>query len=476
MKTAQVLQSAACLVLLGIAAYIFSSPSNSHRSSHDEVPILSVTPVADRNQGEELNSLNSVQSNSEVIYDENFQLCQGYDHAQPGIGQIPQAYGSPTFGGGHAGCSSCLTTGCNGCDSGGIAMGQNFGYSNGYGQTVRGVNGDLARRCRNEPTWKDAQQVPFEEFAYGEYIGPHRTPHVPIYRLRVNDQVEFVYLRTREKSLYPYQLFVGDTIAINSAIDPELNQPQVGVLSDGFISLSLIGQVQAAGKTVKDLQAELNDRYSTYVKNPAIVVQVTSGNTPLLDLIDSVDARAGQGGQVQQSVVSPDGTVQLPGIGSIPAIGLTLDEVAREVNARYRLRQGGIEVTPRLLQRAPRAIYVLGQVAEPGRFELTGPTTVLQALALAQGTIAGGNERQIIIFRRDQDWRLVATKVDLKGALLGKKPYPSDDLWLRDSDIVLVPRMPIQRASEAVNLYFTNTLYSLFPNQLGLFDAGAVIN
>ena len=149
---------------------------------------------------------------------------------------------------------------------------------------------------------------------------------------------------------------------------------------------------------------------------------------------------------------------------------MTLDEITREVNARYRLRQGGIEVTPILIERAPRFIYVLGEVAQPGQFELVGPTSVLQALALAEGELIGGNLRQVIVFRRDRNWRLTATRLDLNGAVLGKRPYPSDEIWLRDSDIVLVPEKPIQRLSDAVNLYLASTLYAIFPQQGVAFD------
>ena len=130
----------------------------------------------------------------------------------------------------------------------------------------------------------------------------------------------------------------------------------------------------------------------------------------------------------------------------------------------------GVEVTPVLIERAPRFIYVVGEVDQAGRFDLVGPTTAIQAVALAGGFEDAGNLRQVIVFRRDQNWRLTATKLDLAGALLGKKPHPSDEIWLRDSDIVLVPQKPIQRFSEAVNLYLTNTLYAIFPQQGVAFD------
>lgn len=383
----------------------------------------------------------------------------------------------------NGGCSSCGggEMGSAFGYGGGGGMGNAFGYGGGSGQpqasrSTLGVNEFSTRKFGRESRWGNSSEVPWEAFSYGEYIGPHRTPHVPEYRLRVNDQLEFVYLRTREKSLEPYQLYVGDQIQISSAIDPSLDQPSsqlvsgLTIRSDGMVSLSLIGQVRAAGKTVQDLQRELNDKYSKYVKNPAIVIQVIQGDTPLQDLVDSVDARAGQGGQARAVTVSPDGTIQLPGIGSVPAIGLSLDEIAREVNARYRLRQGGIEVTPILIERAPRFIYVVGEVTTPGRFELVGPTSAMQAIALAEGFNAGGNLRQIVVFRRDQNWRLTATRLDLNGALQGRRPYPSDEIWLRDSDIVLVPKKPIQRFSDAVNLYLASTLYSIFPQQGVVFD------
>jgi len=84
---------------------------------------------------------------------------------------------------------------------------------------------------------------------------------------------------------------------------------------------------------------------------------------------------------------------------------------------------------------------------------------------LAGGFGDDGNLRQIVVFRRDQNYKLVATRLDLAGALFGKRPHPSDEIWLRDSDIVLIPKQPIQRLSEQVNRYLVNTLYAIFPQQ-----------
>ena len=427
---------------------------------------LSVMPSrqADSNQlttsNRQISAVRQTNSNSQVVSADyevgrdasGIQLCQGYAHAAPQ----------------QCGCQG----GCNG-SCGVAAPGAFVQPGGGFGQHVNqrpakhliGIDDSTRRRPGFESKWRRGGEVPFEEFGYGEWVGPHRTPHVDEYRLRVGDDLEFVYIRTREKSLYPYQLYVGDTIEVSSAIDDSLNQIDLIIRSDGKTTFSLIGQVMCAGKTVEGLQRELNDRYTEFVREPNIVVQVRASDTPLNDIIASVDARAGQGGQIRAVTISPDGTIQLPGIGNVPAVGLTLNEIAREVNARYRLRLGGIEVTPILINISPRFVYVLGEVAGPGRFELLGPTTALQALALAQGELDGGNLRQIIVMRRDQNWRLTATKLDLAGAILGKRPQPSDDIWLRDDDIIIIPRKPVQRWSEAVNQYLTNSVYSIFPQQ-----------
>ncbi len=107
-------------------------------------------------------------------------------------------------------------------------------------------------------------------------------------------------------------------------------------------------------------------------------------NTRLRDLQNSVDSRFGSGGQVQRVVVNPDGRVNLQLIGSIYVYGLTLDDIRREVNLRYAERVTGIEIEPRLSRQAQHFVYVFGEVAKPGRFEITSPTSVTMALAMAE--------------------------------------------------------------------------------------------
>jgi polysaccharide export outer membrane protein len=340
------------------------------------------------------------------------------------------------------------------------------------GPVIHGVEcPDGACQC-GEPRWNAARPIPWQAFSQGEYVGSPRSVHLPEYRLRVDDRLEFVFRFTHEASRHAYRLDVGDELAIESLTDETLNRGDVNqgrglvIQPDGTVTLRLLGQVQVAGQTIDEIRAMLEEKYRKYAVVPSITVTPIKTNTKLEDLRDTIDSRFGAGGQVRQARVTPEGTVQLPGIGSVPSHGLALEELKREVEERYRALVGpGIEVTPVLVERAPRFVFVLGEVTTPGRFTLEGPTTVMQAIALAGGWKIGGNVREIVVFRRADDWHLMATRLDMSGALLGRRPCPADEIWLRDSDIVVVPKSPIQQIDEFIDLVFTRGIYGVVPFQ-----------
>jgi len=310
--------------------------------------------------------------------------------------------------------------------------------------------------------WEAARAIAWQAYAQGEYVGHARTAHVPQYRLRVDDQLDMIYRVTRDETSRPYKLNVGDEIRVESFTDPALTRDLI-LQPDGTITLRLLGQVHATGKTVTQLRDELEQLYLKYYKVPSITVTPLKVNTKLEDLRATVDRRAGVGGQSQMVKVTPEGTVSLPVIGAVAAQGLTLPELQKELNERYREDIEGIEVVPVLVQRAPRFVYVLGEVRNPGRYELTGPTTVIQAISMAGSWNVGSNLRQVVVFRRGDDWRLMATMVNLQAALYGNQPCPQGEIWLSDSDVVLVPKDRILVADEFINLVFTRGIYGVFP-------------
>jgi len=337
--------------------------------------------------------------------------------------------------------------------------------------------------CRGEVGWSARRLIPWQEFAQGEYVGHARAPHVPEYRLREGDVLAIYFRRTREELSRPYELQVGDRIRVESltagggtTIGPggaeapsagdDINRELV-VQPDGTITLPLLGQVRATRQTIPMLRDDLEKRFEEFLRVPSITVTPIAVNTRLEDLMDTVDSRAGTLGGRQLSVtVTPAGDVQLPGVNNVFVQGLTLAEAKQELDARYDDSVPGVRTTLVLVQRAKQFVYVLGEVGQGGRFELEAPTTVMQALALAGGWKPGSNLRQVVVFRRGPDWRLMAAMLDLRGALYGRRPVPADDIWLNDSDIVLVPKTMIQQADELIEQLFTRGVYAVAPPEL----------
>jgi polysaccharide biosynthesis/export protein len=311
-------------------------------------------------------------------------------------------------------------------------------------------------------TWGNSGPLDWQPYAQGEYAGHERAPHVPDYRLRVDDVLELVFRVTRDEMSRPYEINIGDEIRVESLTDPTLTRDLI-VQPDGTITVKLVGQVPAIRRTVAQLRDDIERLYLPYYKFPMITVTPLKVNTKLEDLRATVDQRFGFGGQSRQARVTPEGSIALPAVGSVPAQGLTLAELKCELDERYAIEVDGLEVTPVLVARAPRFAYILGEVRKPGRFELTGPMTLMQAISLGGGWNQGANLRQVVIFRRGDDWRLLATMLDIRGGLYGKVPAPADELWLNDSDIVVVPKAPIRVFDDQVRLVFTQGLWSIVP-------------
>ncbi len=352
-------------------------------------------------------------------------------------------------------------------------------YEQTYQQPTRTIFGVDQNPIRGiEPRWVDQKPIPFELLGPGEFLGPIRLPFESNYRVRLGDQLEMTYSIVNRGVQQEYQLQIGDEIEIQSANFTEIDKQRRNVLPDGFISANAIGRVRAAGRTVDEISLDLNRKYESAGNiDPTITIAVTKSNSALTELINAVQGQFNAVGSIKQVTVSPDGTIQLPNIGRVCVYGLTLDEIEREINLRYSQQLSQLNVTPALIQLAAKQVFVFGEVKQAGPVAINGPTTALSAIAAAQGPLVGANLRQVIVIRRDENWRMIATKLDLSGAALGKIPVPSDDIWIRSNDIIIVPKSPILRLSEFVDLVFTRTIYAVMPNQ-GFsvnFDEGSLL-
>lgn len=72
-----------------------------------------------------------------------------------------------------------------------------------------------------------------------------------------------------------YRVGVGDSLRINVWRNAELSS-EVPVRPDGMVSLPLVGDIKAAGRTTAELSAALTEALTDYVRNPQVTVIVTN--------------------------------------------------------------------------------------------------------------------------------------------------------------------------------------------------------
>ncbi len=90
-----------------------------------------------------------------------------------------------------------------------------------------------------------------------------------------------------------YRLGPGDQVDVFVWRNEELSR-QVPVRPDGYISLPLVGELMAAGKTAAQLEAEITDALLDFVQVPNVTVTVTD----IKSLVVYVLGRVGQPGPV----------------------------------------------------------------------------------------------------------------------------------------------------------------------------------
>jgi polysaccharide export outer membrane protein len=133
-------------------------------------------------------------------------------------------------------------------------------------------------------------------------------------------------------------------------------------------------------------------------------------------------------------VVDTSGNVQMPLIGRVEAAGQTAGEMASNIAgllAAQYLRDPQVTVT--VSEAASQKITVDGAVTKPGVYEMRGSTTLLQAVAMAEGPTRLADLTKVAVFRTIDGRRAVAL-FDLAAIRQGR----SDDPQVFGDDIVVV--------------------------------------
>lgn len=224
-----------------------------------------------------------------------------------------------------------------------------------------------------------------------------------------------------------YVVGPSDVLSVRVFDEPGLTGP-FNVDADGSMTFPLIGRVDVAGKTVREVEAILTERLSEgYVRRPQVSVEIAQyrsrsifvlgevrapgkynieGQVTLLEVIakaGSLTAAAGSTIIVQRY---KDGLVPVVTAPALPGDARAAEVMRVSVED---LQEGRLTANILLQDNdtiyVPQAerFYVTGFVRSPGFFVLKPGMTVGQAIAVAGGLTERGSTRGIKIIRKIGD-------------------------------------------------------------------------
>ena len=136
-------------------------------------------------------------------------------------------------------------------------------------------------------------------------------------------------------------------------------------------------------------------------------------------------------------IVRPDGLISFPLVGDIPAAGLSLTELDRELTRKLSSYVRNPEVSVAVSKFGGTKVIVLGEVKGPGVYSPTGKGTALEVIALAGGFTPDAVKRSVVVVRGGLK-NPVPIRLNL--AMVLSKADIGQNLELKPNDIIYVPR------------------------------------
>lgn len=317
-----------------------------------------------------------------------------------------------------------------------------------------------------------------------------------------------------------YRIGANDLLEVSVYNAPDLNRT-VRVAADGIVALPLVGDVEASGLTIKELDSRietlLRENYMTdpqvdvfvkeiqshpvsvfgavgrpgvyQIQEPESLIQVLSLAQGLADDAgDKVIVMRRNGGAEQDAAGATE--AHLADSGDSLRLATNPEPLGSpqhppqsiEVDLRKLLTSAGsdsnVEVYPGDVVKVPPAgiVYVVGEVHKPGGFLLrtNENISVLQALALAEGTTSTSSQKSARIIRTETSGDKKEIRIDLKRILEGKAADPV----LQPKDILFVPnsagKSAFYRGAEAALSITGGLIVYPFKTLGGIGDGGAV--
>ena len=146
---------------------------------------------------------------------------------------------------------------------------------------------------------------------------------------------------------------------------------------------------------------------TTIIRTEKVIVQATVdkpsnavNNEYVIGAEDVLDITVWRNPDLSRQVqVRPDGRFSMPIIRDVVAVGTTPTKLADEMTKRLKIYVQNPVVAVTVKDVNSSNIFLLGEVASPGKYPLKSKTTLLQGITMAGGFKETAARNQIVIFR-----------------------------------------------------------------------------
>jgi polysaccharide export outer membrane protein len=195
-------------------------------------------------------------------------------------------------------------------------------------------------------------------------------------------------------------------------------------------------------------------------QTPATPISVTQASEYHLQAGDKFEILYRYTPEFNQTVaILPDGDVDLQIAGSIRAQGLTVSQLHDAIAARIANTLRHTDFAISLKDFVANKIVVLGEVNSPGRFDIHGPITVLDAIALGGGFKTTASQSTVVLVHRLDDTYARVDQLDFTE--LKKKDKRVTMPEMQPGDTVIVSSSKLARVERIVRLSNVGLYYPL---------------
>jgi polysaccharide export outer membrane protein len=194
----------------------------------------------------------------------------------------------------------------------------------------------------------------------------------------------------------------------------------------------------AACASTPPLSPSIRTGSNAYALMPAAAA--SSSDTALADYrigaLDTLDVTVFEEPDLSAKAIEVDasGQIALPLVGTVQAKGKTASELANELEKLFGAKYlRNPEVTVSVASSVSQKVSIQGEVVQPGVYQLTGPTTLLDVLSLAKGETDIAKLDQVVVFRNINGQRMGAV-FNVDGIRRGEAADPV----IQGNDLVVV--------------------------------------